>query len=221
VVAWIGYNIERSYHGLIWHIVPTSAQTWLRICGPNFDPGTQDCYWLATMFSYLPPVVWRFKLDFSYCHQVSGNDFMYSYISIYSSLSGAISNLNYKYVEDHVSHTWYTVSMGNWLLTFQGNTDISSSVVYLDVLTTGDETTALSTWLWKPENLHMSMHHWMRVWSFDVRGSVHCSTTHKENPTRWDNVSNSLIIWSSTCFGCHTTHHQSCTGSLWFLIIPW
>jgi len=33
----------------------------------------------------------------------------------------------------------------------------------------------------------------------------------KENPTRCNNVShfyNFIFIWSSTCFGRHTTHHQ-------------
>jgi len=47
---------------------------------------------------------------------------------------------------------------------------------------------------------------------FDVHGSVHHSTIHKEkNPTRCNNVSNfyySIFIWSSTCFGRHTAHHQ-------------
>jgi len=38
----------------------------------------------------------------------------------------------------------------------------------------------------------------------DVRGSVHHSTIHKENPTRCNSVSNffySIFIWSSTRFG--------------------
>jgi len=46
---------------------------------------------------------------------------------------------------------------------------------------------------------------------FDVRGSVRHSTIHKENPTRCTNVSKcyySIFIWSSTCFGRHTAHHQ-------------
>ena len=47
---------------------------------------------------------------------------------------------------------------------------------------------------------------------FDVRGSVHHSTIHKEkNPTRSNSVSKfyySIFIWSSTCFGRHTAHHQ-------------
>jgi len=45
----------------------------------------------------------------------------------------------------------------------------------------------------------------------DVRGSMHCITIHKENPTGWNNVSKfyySKFIWSSTCFGRHTAHHQ-------------
>jgi len=87
-------------------------------------------------------------------------DFMYSYIYIYSSLGDAISNLNYKYMEDHVFLIYDTVSVSNWFLTFQGNMDVSSSMVNLDVLTTKeDETTTLSTWLRKPENLHMRTHH--------------------------------------------------------------
>jgi len=40
VVVWIGYNMEWSYHGLILHTIPKSAQTWLRISGPDFDFGT-------------------------------------------------------------------------------------------------------------------------------------------------------------------------------------
>jgi len=47
----------------------------------------------------------------------------------------------------------------------------------------------------------------------DVRRSVHhkSSTIHKENPTRCNNVAKfyySIFIWSSTCFGRHTAHHQ-------------
>jgi len=51
--------------------------------------------------------------------------------SIYSSLGYAISNLNYKYMEEHVFLIYGTVSMGNWFLTFQGNMDVSSSMVDL------------------------------------------------------------------------------------------
>jgi len=43
-----------------------------------------------------------------------------------------------------------------------------------------------------------------------VRGSVHRSIIHKENPTRCNSVSKfySIFIWNSTCFGRHTAHHQ-------------
>jgi hypothetical protein len=47
--------------------------------------------------------------------------------------------------------------------------------------------------------------------NFDVRGSTHHSTIHTENPTRCNSVSKlyySIFIWSSTCFGRHTAHHQ-------------
>jgi hypothetical protein len=46
----------------------------------------------------------------------------------------------------------------------------------------------------------------------------------KKNPTRCNIVSTfyySMFIWSSTCFGRHTAHHQelrNCTSSLWFFI---
>ena len=53
------------------------------------------------------------------------------YIYIYSSLSDVISNMNYKYMEDHMFVIYDTVSMGNWFFTFQGNEDVSSSVVDL------------------------------------------------------------------------------------------
>ena len=44
----------------------------------------------------------------------------------------------------------------------------------------------------------------------DVRGSVHHSIIHKENPTRCNSVSKFyfICIWSSTRFGRHTAHHQ-------------
>jgi hypothetical protein len=151
-----------------------TADLWAKFWFWNIPDMTQECYWLATMFSYLPPVLWGFELDFSICKQVSGNDFMYSCISIYSSLSDAISNLNYKYTVDHFSHIWYTVSMGNWLLTFQGNTDVSSSVVDLGILTTTeDETTTLNTWLWKPENPHeyATLNACMEFWRLWIRAS--------------------------------------------------
>jgi len=44
----------------------------------------------------------------------------------------------------------------------------------------------------------------------DVRGSVHHSIIHIKNPTRCNSVSKFyfIFIWSSTCFGRHTAHHQ-------------
>ena len=41
-------------------------------------------------------------------------------------------------------------------------------------------------------------------------GSVHHSIIYKENPPRCNSVSKLYFIfmWSSTCFGRHTTHHQ-------------
>jgi len=46
--------------------------------------------------------------------------------------------------------------------------------------------------------------------TFDVRGSVHHSIIHKENPTRCNSVSEfyPIFTWSSTCFGRHTAHYQ-------------
>jgi hypothetical protein len=45
---------------------------------------------------------------------------------------------------------------------------------------------------------------------FDVCGSVHHSIIHIKNPTRCNSVSGFYFrfIWSSTCFGRHTAHHQ-------------
>jgi len=45
---------------------------------------------------------------------------------------------------------------------------------------------------------------------YDVRGSVHHSIIHIENPTRCNSVSkfHFIFIWSSTCFGRYTAHHQ-------------
>ena len=44
----------------------------------------------------------------------------------------------------------------------------------------------------------------------DVWGSVHHSIIHIENPTKCHSVSKFyfIFIWSSTCFGRHTAHHQ-------------
>ena len=48
------------------------------------------------------------------------------------------------------------------------------------------------------------------VSGLDVRGSVHHSIIHIKNPTRCNSVSKFYfrLIWSSTCFGRHTAHHQ-------------
>jgi len=44
----------------------------------------------------------------------------------------------------------------------------------------------------------------------DVRESVHYSIIHKENPAGCNSGSKFYFIfmWSSTCFGQHTAHHQ-------------
>ena len=44
----------------------------------------------------------------------------------------------------------------------------------------------------------------------DVRGSVHHSIIHIENPKSCSSVSKFyfIFVWSSTCFGWHTAHHQ-------------
>jgi len=48
------------------------------------------------------------------------------------------------------------------------------------------------------------------TYRLDVRGSVHHSIIHIENPTRCNSVSKFYFkfIWNSTCFGRHTAHHQ-------------
>ena len=52
----------------------------------------------------------------------------------------------------------------------------------------------------------------MRNKVLDVRGSVHHSTIYKKKiPTRCNNILKfyySIFVWSSTCFGRHTAHHQ-------------
>jgi len=66
-----------------------------------------------------------------------------------------------------------------------------------------------STLLFRSHSLSLILFCWLRKW-VDVRGSVHHSTIHKENPTRCNSVSKFyfIFIWSSTCFGRHTAHHQ-------------
>jgi hypothetical protein len=61
--------------------------------------------------------------------------------------------------------------------------------------------TACCPWIIPCITVHlMSVHH-----------TVHHSTIHRENPTKCNNVTKfyySVFIWSSTCFGRHTAHHQ-------------
>jgi len=45
----------------------------------------------------------------------------------------------------------------------------------------------------------------------DVRGSVHHSKIHTEKSNKMQQcmkIYYSILIWSSTCFGRHTAHHQ-------------
>jgi len=45
----------------------------------------------------------------------------------------------------------------------------------------------------------------------NVRGSMHHNTIHIEKSNKMQqciNIYYSIIIWSSTCFGRHTAHHQ-------------
>ena len=50
----------------------------------------------------------------------------------------------------------------------------------------------------------------IKITVFDVCRSVHHNIIHIENPTRCHNASKLYFrfIWSSTCFGRHTAHHQ-------------
>ena len=57
------------------------------------------------------------------------------------------------------------------------------------------------------ECLKQNMKH---AFDYDV-GPTWIILTHKEKPTRCNNVSKfyySIFMWSSTCFGQHTAHHQ-------------
>jgi len=73
--------------------------------------------------------------------------------------------MNYKYMEDHMFVIYDTVSMGNWFFTFQGNEDVSSSVVDLrrfDQNRKWEHSTfymATKTWKFTPEyaSLNASM----------------------------------------------------------------
>jgi len=54
-------------------------------------------------------------------------------------------------------------------------------------------------------------------WIHDVRGSVHHSTIHTEKSNKMQQcikIYYSIFIWSSTCFGRHTAHHQELKTAL-------
>jgi hypothetical protein len=62
-----------------------------------------------------------------------------------------------------------------------------------------------------------AMEKWKFQWFFDVRGSVHHSTIHKEKSNKMQQcirILLFLIIWSSICFGRHTAHHQELKTAL-------
>jgi hypothetical protein len=51
---------------------------------------------------------------------------------------------------------------------------------------------------------------WTSEPELDVRGSVHHNVIHIGIPTKCNSVTKFyfIFIWSSTCFGQHTAHHQ-------------
>jgi len=54
-------------------------------------------------------------------------------------------------------------------------------------------------------------------WSIDVRGSVHHTIIHTEIANKTQHcikIYYSMFIWSSTCFGRHTSHHQELKTAL-------
>jgi hypothetical protein len=55
-----------------------------------------------------------------------------------------------------------------------------------------------------------------KLTEFNVRGSVHRSIIHKDNPTRCSSVSKFyfIFIWNSTCLGQHAAHHQELKTAL-------
>ena len=61
-------------------------------------------------------------------------------------------------------------------------------------------------------------------YKLDVRGSVHRNIIHTEITNKMQQcirIYYYMFIWSSTCFGRHTSHHEefkNCTSSLWFYI---
>ena len=68
----------------------------------------------------------------------------------------------------------------------------------------------IEAWSWKKINCSISCG--LRFNHVVVVGSNECFNTliHKENPTRCNSVSKFYFIfmWSSTCFGQYTAHHQ-------------
>jgi hypothetical protein len=57
------------------------------------------------------------------------------------------------------------------------------------------------------------------IFKFDICGSVHHSTIHTEKSNKMQQfikINYSIFIWSSTCFGRHTVHHQEPKTSLEF-----
>jgi hypothetical protein len=55
------------------------------------------------------------------------------------------------------------------------------------------------------------LYRWEQLNKLDVHGSMHHSTIHKERSNKMEQCIDfyySIFIWSSTCFGRHTAHHQ-------------
>ena len=79
---------------------------------------------------------------------------------------------------------YYSAYSGNSLPTFRDNLSVPSPLISWS-LKTG------------PDNLY-------------VPGSVNHSIIHIKNPNKCNSVSKFyfIFIWSSTCFGRHTTHHR-------------
>jgi hypothetical protein len=60
-------------------------------------------------------------------------------------------------------------------------------------------------------NVHTAQQFWVIHCQFDVHGSVHHSAIHTEMANKMQQcikIYYSMFIWSSTCFGRHTSHHQ-------------
>ena len=66
---------------------------------------------------------------------------------------------------------------------------------------------------YKPEDLDLNLYFFVNCESheLDVRGSVHHSTIHTKKSNKMQQfikIYYSIFIWSSTCFGRYTAHHQ-------------